>query len=132
VADKSQTQAEPPAGGRQDHDAMRAAAMRPVIGPASTDVLAANGGLNVPGGDPAAVSEHDVPTTASVYEPIPGEYDRTTATSREPGAMGTMFGDATPSPDRYAWLDEATAHDRMLEGGGEEHAHHDTDGYRKP
>ena len=31
---------------------MRAAAMRPVTGPASTDTLAATRGLNVPGNDP--------------------------------------------------------------------------------
>jgi hypothetical protein len=127
----SARQAAPPAGGRQDHDAMRAAAMRPVIGPASTDVLAANGGLNLPGGDPVAVSKHDVPTSAAVYEPIPGEYDRTTVTHREPGAMATVFGDATPSPDPHDWLDEATAHDRMIEGGGEDHGQHHTEGYRK-
>jgi hypothetical protein len=119
VADKSQTrQAEPPAGGWQDHDAMRAAAMRPVTGPASTDALAATGGLNMPGGDPIAASTIDVPTVAPVHEPIPGEYDRTTLTHREPGAMGTRFGDATPSPDTHNWLDDETAHDRMLEGGG--------------
>ena len=74
---------------------MRAAAMRPVTGPASTDTLAANGGLNVPGNDPRATTHRDVPTAAPVHEPIPGEYDRTTATHREPGAMATSFGAAT-------------------------------------
>lgn len=119
MADNSKTQAEPPAGGWQDHDAMRAGAMRPVSGPASTDAVAATGGLNVPGGDPVATSTIDVPTVAPVHEPIPGEYDRTTVTHREPGAMGTSFGEATPSPDPHTWLDDETVHDRKLEGGGE-------------
>ena len=124
MADNSQPrQAEPPAGGWQDHDAMRAAAMRPITGPASTDTVAANGGLNVPGGDPAATARIEVPTVAPVHEPIPGEYDRTTLTHREPGAMGASFGEAIPSPDPHTWMDEATTHDRVLEGGGEEHKH---------
>jgi hypothetical protein len=121
VADNSKTRpAEPPGGGRQDHDAMRAGAMRPVIGPANSDVLAATGGLNLPGGDPAAATIA-VPTVAPVHEPIPGEYDRTTVTHREPGAMGASFGDAIPSPDPHDWMDDATVHDRLLEGGGEDH-----------
>jgi hypothetical protein len=119
VADNSKTQAQPPAGGSQDHDAMRAGAMRPVTGPASTVALAATGGLNVPGADPVATSSIDVPTVAAVPEPIPGEYDRTTLTHREPGAMGTLFGQATPSPDTHNWLDDETVHDRKREGGGE-------------
>jgi hypothetical protein len=105
VADNSQTRpAEPPGGGRQDHDAMRAGATR--------------------------AATITVPTVAPVPEPIPGEYDRTTVTHREPGAMATSFGEATPSPEPHDWLDEDTAHDRMLEGGGDGE-HHDTDGYRK-
>jgi hypothetical protein len=127
VADKSQTRpAEPPGGGWQDHDAMRAAAMRPVSGPASTDALAAIGGVNMPGGDRNAATTIDVATVATVHEPIPGEYDRTTLTHREPGAMGALFGEAIPSPDTHTWLDEQTAHERMLEGGGEERERHTT------
>jgi hypothetical protein len=118
VADNSQAQAVPPGGGSQDHDAMRAGAMRPVTGPASTDGVATTGGLHMPGGDPVAASTIAVPTVAQVHEPIPGEYDRTTLTHREPGAMGTLFGEATPSPDPHNWLDDETAHDRRLEGGG--------------
>jgi len=97
---------------------MRAASMRPIAGPASSDALAANGGLNVPGNDPAASTAVDVPTVARVHEPIPGEYDRVTVTHREPGAMAALFGAGVPSPDRHDWLDDDTAHDRMLEGGG--------------
>ena len=126
----SASPAEPPGGGRQDHDAMRAGAMRPVTAAASTDRLAANGGLNLPGGDPEAATI-TVPTVAPVPEPIPGEYDRTTVTHREPGAMATSFGEATPSPDPHDWLDDATAHDRIIEGGGDGQPHHSTEGYRK-
>jgi hypothetical protein len=110
-------QGAPPGGGRQDHDAMRAASMRPVAGPASNDLLAAGGGLNVPGGD----REHhvDVPDTAAVREPIPGERDATTLTHREVGAMGTLFNANAPQSSNST-LDEETLHDREIEGGGEE------------
>ena len=110
---------------------MRAAAMRPVTGAASTDAAAASGGLNVPGGDPAATAHRDMPTIAPAPEPIPGEYDRTTATHREAGAMATPFGDGTPSPAGENWLDEATTHDRMLEGGGQDRTDRRSDRSRR-
>ena len=45
-----QPPAEPPGGGRTDQESMRRAAHLKVEGPASSDVLAAGGGLDVPGG----------------------------------------------------------------------------------
>ena len=108
---------EPPGGGRQDHNSMRAASIRPVSGPASTDDLAAIGGLEVPGHE---THPELVPLTSdAVPEPIPGERDTTTLTHREAGAVGGQFaGGDTPSPDRETWLDEATARERVKEGGG--------------
>lgn len=97
---------------------MRAASMIPVTGGASTDSLAASSGLNVPGGD----THHPVtvPTESAVHEPIPGERDATTLTHREPGAMGSYTGANLPAPDPGAWIDPQTAHERTLEGGGNE------------
>ena len=68
----------PPAGGRQDHYAMRADAMRAVKGPAGMETLAAGGGLELPGHE-----EHEsrLDTEAPAPEPIPGERDSTTLTS---------------------------------------------------
>jgi hypothetical protein len=71
--------ATPPKGGRQDHDAMRAGSLRPVTGPASTDTLAASGGLELPGGERQA--EH-VDAESPVHEPIPGERDASTQMNR--------------------------------------------------
>jgi len=127
--DQRTHQAEPPAGGQQDHDAMRAASMRPVTGPASTDVLAASGGLNVPGGDPVASAQIAVPTEDPVREPIPGEHDASTLTHRQPGAMGALFGAGVPPAADS--MNEATRHDRSLEGGGDEHDHHRTGASRR-
>src|SRR3954468_3204537 len=62
VADTKPQQGTAPARGEQDHDAMRAASMQPVTGPASTDVLAASGGLNVPGSEPESTSRIRVAT----------------------------------------------------------------------
>jgi hypothetical protein len=108
---------EPPGGGRQDHDAMRAASIRPLSGPASSDDLAAIGGLEVPGHE--THPELVLPTSDGVPEPIPGERDATTLTHREVGAVGGQFsGGDTPSPDRGTWLDAATARERVREGGG--------------
>ena len=108
----------PPGDGRQDHDAMRAASIRPVSGPASTDALAAIGGLEVPAHE--AHPELAPPPARSAREPIPGERDATTLTHREPGAMGGQFtGADTPSPDPRAWVDEETAREHAREGGGQ-------------
>jgi hypothetical protein len=91
---------EPPAGGRQDHYAMRAGAMRPVTGPASTDTLAANGGLELPGHEEV---EGRLDTEAPAPEPIPGERDASTLTHREPGAFGAT---PRPGPDTEAFPGE--------------------------
>ena len=118
--DRHQAPASPPSDGRQDHDAMRTAAMLPVTGPASTDALAAAGGLNVPGGDPveAARIAQTLSTSAAHREPIPGEYDRTTLTHRQPGAMGVPFSGTSVDADLEATMDDRTKRDREIEGGG--------------
>jgi hypothetical protein len=67
--------ATPPNQGRQDHDAMRAGSVLPVSGPASTDTLAASGGLELPGGERGA---ERVDSESPVHEPIPGERDPST------------------------------------------------------
>jgi|SoiMethySBSTD1v2_1073268.scaffolds.fasta_scaffold00272_36 hypothetical protein len=53
------------------------------------------------------------------HQPIPGERDPTNLTTREPGAVGGQFagGDIPPS-DHQEWLDEATATEHEVEGGG--------------
>jgi hypothetical protein len=118
------TLAEPPSGGRQDHDVMRTAAMRPVTGPASTDTLAAGGGLDVPGREShpelaPASADRGAPGAGAHHEIIPGERDATTLTHREAGAIGGQFsGGDIPSPDPSAWLDEETAFEHAREGGG--------------
>jgi hypothetical protein len=105
----------PPGGGRWDHETMREAAQRPVSGPASTDTLAASGGLELPA--------HRAPrprTPGSVAEePIPGERDESTRTRRQPGSIGGRFwGADTPPGDPTRVMDAATIHDREIEGGG--------------
>jgi hypothetical protein len=108
--------ATPPGGGRWDHETMREASLRPVSGPASTDTLAASGGLELPA--------HRAPRArlawASVAdEPIPGERDASTLMYRQPGSMGGRFSGAdTPPVDPTRLMDEQTIHDRELEGGG--------------
>jgi hypothetical protein len=77
----TQQGATPPHEGRQDHDAMRAASLIPVSGGASTDTLAANGGLELPGGERR--TEH-VNSESPVHEPIPGERDPSTQMKRPP------------------------------------------------
>lgn len=116
MEDNDRREAVPPGGGRQDHYAMRAEAMRAVTGPASTDTLAAGGGLELPGHE-----EHVIPldTEAPAPEPIPGERDPTTLTHREPGAIGGRSSGAdTPPPDTRLWMDPETARLHEIEGGG--------------
>ena len=106
---------------------MRDASLLPVSGPASTDTLAASGGLDVPGREPhpelanardESIERHE-PEPVLHNEPIPGERDSTTLTHREPGAIGGRpSGDDLISPDRHAWLDEQTAFEHAKEGGG--------------
>ena len=114
----------PPADGRQDHAAMRVAAMLPTSGAGSTDALAAGGGLDVPGHEPegAAHRAADLPRSASAPEPIPGAYERDTAIGREPGAIGAHFNGADAAPgDPHALMDEMTVREHRREGGGGEH-----------
>jgi hypothetical protein len=78
VADNTGTAeqgATPPNQGRQDHDAMRAGALRPIEGPAGSETLAASGGLELPGGERR--TEHVVAASPK-HEPIPGERDPST------------------------------------------------------
>jgi hypothetical protein len=114
--------AEPPGGGRQDHDVMHDAAMRPMTGPASTDSMAASGGLEMPGGESHPELAHTAPADSNTHHPheiIPGERDASTLTHREPGAVGGRFAGAdVPSPDPHEWLDDDTAREHALEGGG--------------
>ena len=106
----------PPGGGRWDHEAMRDASLRPVSGPASTDTLAASGGLELPA---HRAPRARVGSASVVDEPIPGARDASTLTHRQPGSIGGRFSGAdTPSVDATHLLDEDTIHDRELEGGG--------------
>lgn len=114
----------PPAGGRQDHAAMRVDSMLPVSGPASTDMLAAAGGLNVPGDEPqsSAALTLNLSVTNPTPELITGAYEPDTATHRQPGAIGGRFnGEDSAGLDSYQELDERTAEERRREGGGGEH-----------
>jgi hypothetical protein len=105
----------PPGGGRWDHETMREASQRPVVGPASTDNLAASGGLELP-----AHESHPAPHSgAAGNEPIVGERDASTLTARWAGAMGGRpSGADTPPSTGDVLLDADTKHDRELEGGG--------------
>jgi hypothetical protein len=111
--------AQAPAGGRQDHAAMRAAAQLPVSGPASTDVQAASGGLTVPGEDPVAsrAEEAHMDTVSPTRERIPGEYDATTAMHRQPGAIGTPVGGTDRPTDVSGWTDEYVREEARRIGG---------------
>jgi hypothetical protein len=53
------------------------------------------------------------------HEPIPGEYDATTLTHREPGAMGGAFNGADNQPGVSGTVsDDQTQREWILEGGG--------------
>lgn len=53
------------------------------------------------------------------HEPIPGEYDATTLTHREPGSMGGAFNGADNRPsDPDTLSDDQTHREWILEGGG--------------
>ena len=62
----------------------------------------------------------DQPSTPrKSHEPIPGEREPGNLTSRHPGAMGGQFAGADiPAADHLKWLDEQTAAEHVLEGGG--------------
>jgi hypothetical protein len=87
---------EPPAGGRTDHDTMRAASMRRTSGPASDDAVAAIGGVELPGRESHIEL---IPPGEPTHEMIPGEYDATTLTHREAGAVGGQFSGFDVPPD---------------------------------
>lgn len=100
---------------------MRVASMLPVHGPASTDTLAANGGLDVPGREPESTSRRaaELDQRAPAPEPIPGAYESNTATHREPGAIGGRFNGADARPQNTERLmDDAVIEERRREGGG--------------
>ncbi|HEY6362327.1 MAG TPA: hypothetical protein VIX63_14545 [Vicinamibacterales bacterium] len=107
--------ASPPGRGEQTHQVMQADASRPVAGPAGSQTLAAGGGLEVPGREahPYAV-EHET----LLHEPIPGERDPETLTSREPGGIGTLSGAGLPRVDARTWLTEEDIEELQREGGG--------------
>ena len=84
------------------------------VSDAATDVLAASGGLNVPGDDRRA-SSITVPTTAPHPEHIPGERDPSNLTRSQPGAMGSLFNADLPAEP--STLAEETRHERAMEGG---------------
>src|SRR5262245_19338746 len=105
----------PPGQGEQTHEVMQADASRPVAGPAASQTLAAGGGLEIPGREPHPYTvEHET----LVHEPIPGERDPETLTSREPGGMGTLSGAELPRVDPHAWLTDEDIDELQREGGG--------------
>ena len=97
---------------------MRAASMQPVSGPASTDDLAASGGMQVPGREPHGA--HVTPDTISpAHEPIPGERDASTAMHRQPGAMGGHFaGGDNAIGNTDETLTDAGREEAARNGGG--------------
>jgi hypothetical protein len=53
------------------------------------------------------------------HEPIPGERDPGNLTSRQPGSIGGQFtGGDIPPTDHLPWLDDQTAGEHVIEGGG--------------
>ena len=111
----------PPSDGRQDHLAMRAAAMIPVTGAEGVDALATGGGLDVPGHEPEETARRaaELPKTASIPEPIPGAYEKDTAMHREPGTIGGRFNGAdASSAESNQLMDDRTIREHRREGGG--------------
>lgn len=108
----------------QGHEAMRAASMRPVTGPAATSVQGAGGGLELPGREkqdgPVPIVGAD---RARTHEPIPGERDGTTLTHRQVGAMSTSNGEELPAGEAGA-MDERTRREHVREGGGRDAERH--------
>jgi hypothetical protein len=107
---------------------MREASLRPVTAPAGTDVLAAIGGIDLPGGESHPELAHgalgpeprgEAARPMPAPERIPGERDASTLTHREAGAVSGQFAGADiPSAEPRDWLDERTARERAKEGGG--------------
>jgi hypothetical protein len=100
---------------------MRAASMMPVQGAEGVDGLAAGGGLDVPGHEPEVTLRRaaDLSKIAPHPEPIPGAYEKDTATSREPGSMGGHAnGQDARSSDPHDLMDDRTIREHRREGGG--------------
>jgi hypothetical protein len=111
--------AEPPGGGRTDQESMRRAAHLKVKGPASTESLAAAGGLDVPGGEPDAA--HSAEGAGDAASLIPGAREADTLTHREPGAIGGIFTGADIPDGGAELIDERTSLEREREGGLDRH-----------
>jgi len=114
-----QPHAEPPGGGRTDQESMRRAAHLKVEGPASSDMLAAGGGLDVPGGEPDA--RHSGEGAGESASLIPGAREADTLTHREPGAIGGIFTGADIPDGGAELMDERTSIEREREGGLDRH-----------
>jgi hypothetical protein len=123
--------ATPPGRGEQNHDTMRASAMRTISGPGAADFLAAGGGLDLPGIDPAkgtsaladaspaTDSAHLTPRIGPDHEPIPGERDPENLTASQTGTIGGGGAGAhNPSAIRATGMDDETTAEREREGGG--------------
>ena len=123
--------ATPPGRGEQNHDTMRAGAMRAISGPGAADFIAAGGGLDLPGidaskgtsalndGSPLTDPARLTPRIGPDHEPIPGERDVTNLTGSQTGTIGGGGAGAhNPSPNRATGMDDATVADREREGGG--------------
>jgi hypothetical protein len=104
---------------------MRAAAQRPVSGPAATDTLAAGGGLELPGREECA---SEVPIVGighdNAHEPIPGERDAATLTHRAVGAVGGPVNGTASVPTHVDSLHDDTRRERVREGGGRDAERH--------
>ena len=101
----------------QTHEAMRAAASRPVSGTAATPTLAAGGGLELSGGERR--DGETLTVGQNPHEPIPGERDGTTLTHREVGAIGGAFnGEDNVTSNVDTLLDDRVRREVVREGGG--------------
>ena len=99
---------------------MRRAAALPVSGPASTDVLAAGGGLEMPGRERAGAADAatvEQGAHAGTQEIIPGAREADTQTHREAGAIGGQFSGMDLPPSDAGSLDDRTAAEHLREGG---------------
>ena len=98
---------------------MQRAAMLPVSGPADDHVLAAGGGLEVPGRDPDA-SAQLAPAVHDTHppEPIPGARETDALTHRESGAVSGRFNGADIPAAPPGWVGDDLARERAVEGGG--------------
>jgi hypothetical protein len=70
--------------------------------------------------------------TTAAQRLIPGAYDRTTSTHRQPGSMGGAAFGSADMPIGPSSLDAATIAERELEGGGERSERTKSSGSRDP